>query len=167
MLSESSCISIAAVNGFALGGGLEIALGCDFIYGSEGSRYGLPEVSLGLIPGFGGTQRLARAIGARKAKELVTTGKHISVEEGLQIGLVNKITSEELLVDECLKTAKKITKNAYVAVSQSKFSIDNGSEMSINEALVLEKNMCAVAFGTQDRIEGMEAFIEKRKPNFS
>ncbi len=165
-LEVMDVVTIAAVNGFALGGGLELALGCDFIYASKNAKLGLPEVSLGLIPGFGGGPRLARAVGGRRAKEMILTGKPIRAEEAAAIGLVNKVVEPEELLDECLKVAKQILKNGFTAITQVKRSINYGAGMSLPDALELEKQACSVSFATADRAEGMAAFAEKRKPDF-
>lgn len=167
MLELASYPTIAAVNGYALGGGLELALSCDFIYASENARLGLPEVTLGIIPGFGGTQRLARAVGTRQAKELVMSGRMIKAEEALNLGLVNRVCAHDSLLKEACETAGALAKNPAVAVQQAKSVIDSGFDTSINEGLVLERNACAVCFATPDREEGMAAFVEKRQPQFA
>ncbi len=163
-LEDSTFFTIAAVNGFALGGGLELALACDFIYASPSAKLGLPEVTLGIIPGFGGTQRLARAVGTRQAKELVMSGRIISAETAFDIGLVNRICDN--LLEECRTTALEILSNSFVAVMQAKTVINHGSSVGLEAALNLEKQACAVTFATHDRYEGMNAFIEKRTPEF-
>jgi enoyl-CoA hydratase len=155
-------VVIAAVNGYALGGGLELALAADFIYAAEHAKLGLPEVSLGITPGFGGTQRFARTIGKAMAKELALSGRMISAAEAHSIGLINKVCTPETLLDECLKTARDIARHSPEAVLQTKRAIDVGTSMGLEESLVLERNMCAVAFATEGRIRGMDAFIEKR-----
>lgn len=167
-LEEMDKITIAAVNGYALGGGLEMALGCDFIYATNSAKLGLPEVSLGLIPGFGGTQRLCRTVGNRMAKELVMTGRMIDAQEALRIGLVNRLvdTPDELM-EAAKNTANEINKNAFSAVTQAKRAINSGSSMAQNEALEMEKQCCTVCFATDDRLEGMTAFLEKRPPQFA
>lgn len=165
-LETMPAVTIAAVNGFALGGGLELALACDFIYASEKAKLGLPEVSLGLIPGFGGTQRLARAIGTRRAKEMVFSAKIIKVDEALRMGIVNKICSPETLLDTCKELAQTIAKNSFFAVTQAKRAINFGSEAALDEGLELEKHACATSFATEDRSEGMRAFLDKRPAVF-
>jgi len=155
-------VVIAAVNGYALGGGLEMALAADFIYASSTAKFGLPEVSLGILPGFGGTQRLSRAVGKAMAKELILTGRIIPSSEALSIGLINKICDKEALIDNCLQTAKEITQHSFKAVLQAKQAIDTGLNMGLEESLILERNMCAVVFATEERKVGMDAFIEKR-----
>ncbi len=166
LLENSDLVTIAAVNGFALGGGLEMALSCDFIYASENARVGLPEVSLGLIPGFGGTQRLLRTIGTRRAKELIFTGKMISAAEGYEIDLINKVVPADALISECLAVAEAAAKNAPFAVTQAKRAINTGASLSMVDGLEVEKQACVAAFATSDRLEGMTAFLEKRKAEF-
>jgi enoyl-CoA hydratase len=166
LLERAPCLTIAAVNGFALGGGLEMALACDFIYASQRAKMGLPEVTLGLIPGFGGTYRLARAVGTRRAKELITTGRFINAEQAEQWGLVNKVCDPDSLLDEVMSVAKEANRNSFYAVRQAKDAINHGAHLPPTEALELEKNMCAVCFSTADRLEGMTAFVEKREPVF-
>jgi enoyl-CoA hydratase len=166
LLQNGPFATIAAVNGYALGGGLEMALACDFIYASKTAKLGCPEVTLGLIPGFGGTQRLARAVGERRAKELIMSGKIVDAEEAFRIGLVNKVVEPEKLLEQSIEIAGKITANSFFAVLQAKRAINFGYNLSLKEALELEKNMCAASFATHDRTEGMAAFVEKRKPDF-
>lgn len=167
MLETAPFATLAAVNGFALGGGLELALACDFIYASDRARLGLPEVTLGIIPGFGGTQRLARAAGSRQAKELVMSGKMISADEALRIGIVNRVCPHENLLEESRKTATAIAQNPLSATMQAKSVIVHGADMSLVDGLALERNACAVCFATPDREEGMQAFVEKRQPQFA
>ena len=167
LLENAPFVTIAAVNGYALGGGLEMALACDFIYCTEDAKLGLPEVSLGLIPGFGGTQRLARAVGTRKAKEWIMTGKRLNAEEALECGLVNKICQPDRLIFDCWDIAKKVLEHSFLSVSQVKNVINHGIHNSLSDALQLERNACAVCFASEDRLEGMTAFTEKRKPVFA
>lgn len=157
---------IAAVNGFALGGGTEIALACDFIYASENARFGLPEVTLGIFPGFGGTQRLPRLIGKGKAKELILTGKMITAQEAFQMGIVNKVVPHASLMEETKKVANQIAANGAVGVRLAKMVVDAGFNMDLAEACSLESYAFSLGFTTEDQKEGMTAFIEKRKPNF-
>jgi len=157
---------IAAVNGFALGGGLELALGCDFIYASENAKFGLPEVSLGLIPGFGGTVRLARAVGIRKAREMTYTGDLVSAQEALALGLVNKVVPQAELMNTVIKTINTILTRGPVAVAASKRSINQSYELDVDEAQKTEARYFADLFVTEDVREGTRAFIEKRKPAF-
>lgn len=166
-LEKAPFLTIAAVNGYALGGGLELALACDFIYASIPAQLGLPEVSLGLIPGFGGTQRLARAVGTRRAKELIMTGKPINAEQAAEIGLVNRVCPPGELLDQALETAYAVLKNSYAATTQAKHAINQGYNVGMTEALYLERNMFAVCFANPDSTEGMQAFMEKRKAAFA
>lgn len=157
---------IAAVNGFALGGGCELALGCDFIYASENAKFGLPEVSLGLIPGFGGTIRMARAIGQRRARELTYTGGMITAQEAQAMGLVNKVFSQAELMNGVMKTVEMILAKAPIAVGMAKRSINQGWDMDVEEAQRNEANIFAELFTTEDVKEGTSAFVEKRKAQF-
>ncbi len=157
---------IAAVNGFALGGGCELALGCDFIYASENAKFGLPEVSLGLIPGFGGTVRMARAVGQRRARELTFTGGMITAQEALSSGLVNKVVPQAELMPTVFKTVEQILAKAPVAVGAAKASINQAWDMDVEEAQKNEARIFADLFTTQDVKEGTSAFIEKRKAEF-
>jgi enoyl-CoA hydratase len=167
LIEKSPFVTIAAINGFALGGGLEIALGCDFIYASQTAQLGLPEVSLGLIPGFGGTQRLSRSIGTRRANEMIFTGEIISAETAQNIGLINKTFSQETLIENTTNTALKISNNSFFAIQQAKIAINNGYQIPINEACILEQQMFSVTFSSNNREEGINAFIEKRTPQFT
>lgn len=157
---------IAAVNGFALGGGCELALACDFIYASENAKFGLPEVSLGLIPGFAGTVRLSRAVGGRRAKELTYSGQMISAQEALDYGLVNKVVPAENLMAEVQKTVDQILAKAPIAVGAAKISINQAWDMDIDSAQKNEARIFAELFHTADVKEGTKAFMEKRKPQF-
>ncbi len=157
---------IAAINGFALGGGCELAMSCDIRIAGEKAKMGQPEVGLGIIPGFGGTQRLARIVGTAKAKELIYTGKTISADEAEKIGLVNKVVPQDELRDEVLKLAQKIVSSAQMAVRYSKTAINRGIETDIETGLAIEKDLFGLCFATQDQKEGMTAFIEKKKPEF-
>lgn len=160
-LESAPFLTIAAVNGYALGGGLEMALACDFIYASDKAKLGLPEVSLGIIPGFGGTQRLPRAIGTRLAKEMIMSGMILPAERARDIGIVNHVCKAETLLEDSLVTAGKITKNSYTAIIQAKSAINAGYHLGITEALELEKNMCAVCFATEERANKMLEFTER------
>lgn len=154
---------IAAVNGFALGGGCELSLSCDIRICSENALFGQPEVSLGITPGFGGTQRLARAIGIGKAKEMIYTASNIKAEEAFKIGLVNKVCLKEELIDEAKKIAKKIAKNAPIAVRSSKKAINDGISLNMDEAIIVEEKLFGGCFETEDQKNGMKAFLEKTK----
>lgn len=157
---------IAAVNGFALGGGLELALSCDFIIASSNAKLGLPECTLGLIPGFGGTVRLARKVGPQWAKQWTFTGDMISAEEALQVGLVNKVCSPGELPEVVQKLASTISKRAPLALTAIKQSINETYGRSVSEAMKIEREKFATLFASQDVKEGTTAFIEKRKPDF-
>lgn len=157
---------IAAVNGFALGGGLELALACDFIYASENAKFGLPECTLGLIPGFGGTVRLPRRIGPARARELAFTGGMISSSEALAIGLVNKVVPQADLMSVANATAKVICSRAPIAIEKIKQSIHQGMNENEEKANQREASLFGELFLTEDTTEGIRAFIEKRKPNF-
>lgn len=158
---------IAAVNGFALGGGCELALACDFIYASKNAKFGLPEVSLGLIPGFGGTVRMARAVGIRKARELVYTGEMISADEAYRLGLVSRVfeTAEDM-VTEAKKKMELIFSRGPLAVSCAKRTINRVYDMDIDAALKHEADNFSKLFQSDDVREGTQAFIESRKPVF-
>lgn len=158
--------TIAAVNGFALGGGCELALACDIRYASPNARFGQPEVGLGIIPGFGGTQRLARLVGAAKAKELIFSGMNVKAEEASTIGLVNKVIMEQSVLGAAKELAEKILKNAPLAVEKSKEVIDLGLEMNVDHAVQYEAEAFGNLFTTKDQKEGMSAFLDKRKAAF-
>jgi enoyl-CoA hydratase len=157
---------IAAVNGFALGGGMEVALACDFIYASENAKFGLPEVTLGVFPGFGGTQKLPRLIGKGKAKELILTGKMISAQEAYQMGIVNRVFPQASLMEETKKVAAQIAGNGAVGVRLAKMVTNAGYNMDLEKACSLESYAFGISFAAEDQKEGMTAFVEKRKPNF-
>jgi enoyl-CoA hydratase len=158
--------AIAAVNGFALGGGCELAMACDFIYASDKAKFGQPEVNLGVIPGFGGTQRLARRVGIGRARELCYTGDIIGAEEALRIGLVNGVVSPEALLPKAREVAKKIASKGPLAIAQCKRVIQAGADLPIERASELEAQAFALLFGTSDQREGMKAFLEKRAARF-
>jgi enoyl-CoA hydratase len=157
---------IAAVNGFALGGGTELALAADFIYASEQARFGLPEVTLGVFPGFGGTQRLSRLIGKARAKELVMTGRVITAREAFEMGLVNRVASPASLMEEVRATAGRIAENGAIAVRLAKMVMEAGFNLDLAEACSMESYAFSLCFSTEDQREGMSAFLEKRKPDF-
>jgi enoyl-CoA hydratase len=168
MFEEIRFPVIAAVNGFALGGGCEMALACDFIMSTDTAVFGLPEVSLGLIPGFGGTQRLAKIIGRNRAKEIIYTGRMIKADEALELGLtVASFESKEVLMNECVKMINKIARNSLHAVGVAKFTINRGVDINLEEGLRVEREMFGKVFESQDMKEGTTAFIEKRKPVFT
>jgi enoyl-CoA hydratase/3-hydroxyacyl-CoA dehydrogenase len=165
-IESSEKIVIAAVNGFALGGGCELALACDLVLASEKARFGFPEVGLGIHPGFGGTQRLPRLIGRNKAKELIFTGDIITAKEALEIGLVNKLVPSDTLLQEAKGLANKIASKAPIAIKLAKSAINKGLEISLEHGLAYELETASLAFSTKDKVEGMKAFLEKRKPEF-
>jgi len=157
---------IAAVNGFALGGGCELSMACDIRIASSKAKFGQPEVGLGITPGFGGTQRLARLVGIGMAKQLIYTGDIINAEEALRIGLVNKVVEPEQLIDEVKLLAKKIASNAPIAVKLSKTAINRGLQMDIDTALMYEAEIFGECFSTVDQKNGMRAFLEKAEKCF-
>ncbi|MDR3264708.1 MAG: enoyl-CoA hydratase/isomerase family protein [Synergistaceae bacterium] len=156
-------VTIAAVNGFALGGGCEISMACDIRIAAENAKFGQPEVGLGTIPGFGGTQRLPRLIGKGRAKELIFTGELIDANEAYRIGLANKVVPLAELLDKCKEMAKKIMANSSYAVSLAKAAINAGLDVDLNTGLKLEADLFGLTFATADKTEGMGAFVEKRK----
>ena len=154
---------IAAINGFALGGGCEISMSCDIRICSENAVFGQPEVGLGITPGFGGTQRLARIIGIGKAKEMIYAATNVKAEEANRIGLVNEVYPLEELMPAAKKLAGKIAKNAPIAVRACKKAINEGLDAVMDEAIVIEEKLFGSCFETEDQKEGMKAFLEKRK----
>lgn len=166
MLETSKKITIAVINGFALGGGCELAMSCDLIYASSKSKFGQPEVNLGVIPGFGGTQRLQRLVGIQKARELIYTGKIISADEAKTIGLVAQVFAPEELETQVSNLIEDITSKGSYALSQAKSALRLGQDMDLTRACQIEKELFAMCFSHSDREEGMSAFLEKRKPNF-
>jgi enoyl-CoA hydratase len=157
---------IAAVSGFALGGGCELALTCDMIIASETAQFGQPEIKIGVMPGAGGTQRLTRAIGKVRAMEMVLTGKFIDAEEALNYGLINKIVPVDFYLEEALKLALQIAEMSPIAVQLAKESVNRAFEAHLDEGLHFERKNFYLLFGTEDQKEGMNAFIEKRKAIF-
>jgi len=157
---------IAAINGYALGGGCELAMACDMRVASEKARMGIPEVTLGVFPGFGGTQRLPRLVGLGIAKELLATGRQVKADEAMRIGLVNKVVDPTELISYCLELAEQICKNSTSAISYGKQAMTMGTEMDMAHAMEMEANLFGVVFTTADQKEGMGAFLEKRKPSF-
>jgi enoyl-CoA hydratase len=157
---------IAAVNGFALGGGCELALACDFIYASDKAKLGQPEVNLGVIPGFGGTQRLARRVGEARARELCMTGDTLGAEEALRIGLVNAVVPHAELLPRVREVAKKIASKGPLAVAAVKRVVARGADVPLPTANELEATAFAALFGSHDQREGMKAFLEKRAARF-
>ena len=165
-LEELPVPVIALVNGYALGGGCELALACDWMIASERAVFGQPEVNLGITPGFGGTQRLARRIGRALTLEILSTGRQIKAEEALRIGLVNQIVAADALVATGLVQARLIAAKAPLAVRACKQAVRRGLDMDLANACALETSLFAQTFGTADRIEGMAAFLEKRPAQF-
>lgn len=157
---------IAAVNGFALGGGCELAMACDIRIASDKAKFGQPEVNLGIIPGYGGTQRLPRLVGKGAAKYLIFTGEIISAEEAFRIGLVDKVVAAGELMDTVVSVAKTIMSKGLIAVKMAKHAINNGLNMDLKSGIAYEAEAYTTTFGTEDRIEGMSAFLEKRQANF-
>ncbi len=168
MNAVASCAKpvIAAVNGFALGGGCELALACDIRICSENAKFGQPEVNLGVIPGFGGTQRLPRLVGTGHALELLLTGDMIDAQEACRIGLVNRVVPLDQLLDECFSIMKKISSKGPIAVKLCKEAVTSGLEMDITRACRYEADLFSVCFSSEDQKEGMKAFLEKRKAAF-
>jgi enoyl-CoA hydratase len=157
---------IACVNGFALGGGTEIAMACDFIYASEGAKFGQPEINLGIIPGFGGTQRLARLVGKGMAKELCMTGAMISAQEAKEIGLVNKVFPADTLWEKTTETAGILASKGRVSMRGLKQCIDRGYDQDLRTGCFMEADAFAMCMASPDGKEGMTAFLEKRAPEF-
>lgn len=157
---------IAAVSGFALGGGCELAMICDIIVASETAQFGQPEINIGIIPGAGGTQRLTRIVGKNKAMEMVLTGKFISAEQAHYYGLVNKIVPVEFYLSEAINMASLIAEKSPIAVQLAKECVLRAYEMPLQEALYFERKNFYMLFATEDQKEGMAAFVEKRKPDF-
>lgn len=157
---------IAAVNGFALGGGCELAMCCDFRIASTKAKFGQPEVGLGITPGFGGTQRLPRLVGAGMAKQLLYTADIIDATEALRVGLVNQVVEPEALMDEVRAIAKRIANKGQLAVRLTKAAANEGTQVDIDRAMSIEADAFGLCFATKDQKEGMTAFLEKRKANF-
>jgi len=164
LLEGSRLPVIAAVHGFALGGGLELALACDFIYAARGAKLGFPEVGLGVIPGMGGTQRLVHRIGPTRARELIYTGRVIDVEEAARLGLVNLITEPAELLSHARATAAEIATRAPLAISAAKRALRAAGDLALDDGLDLERRLFAALFATHDQKEGMRAFLDKRAP---
>lgn len=158
--------TIAAMNGYAFGGGMELALACDFRIGAEGAKMGLTETSLGIIPGAGGTQRLPRLIGQAKALELILTARVLSVHEAFSYGLLTKVVKREKLLTESLQFADTLLNNGPIALRQAKFAVKNGMDASLSTGLMIERKAYEITIPTEDRLEALQAFSEKRKPIF-
>jgi enoyl-CoA hydratase len=157
---------IAAVNGYALGGGFEVALACDIIYASEKARVGFPEVTLGILPGFGGTQRTAKLVGLAKAKELIFTGKVITAQEAYEMGLVNKVVPDDQLMATVQELAAKMIAAGPVGIRLAKLCVNKSLSQDIDTGLDFEAEAFGLCFGTEDQKEGMLAFLEKRTPTY-
>lgn len=166
-IEKCSVPVIAAINGFALGGGCELSLACDIRIASTKAKIGQPEVGLGITAGFGGTQRLPRTVGMGNAKKMLYTADHISAQEAYRIGLVSEVVEPEELMDKAIELAEKIAKNSKLAVMYTKQAINTGIQTDINSAMDIERSNFGLCFATEDQKEGMSAFLEKRKANFS
>lgn len=165
-LEQSTKPVIAAINGYAFGGGMELALGCDIRIASENARFAFPETGLGIIPGAGGTQRLARMIGVGRAKEMILAGRHLNAKEAQEFGLVMKVVPQEQLMEETKKLAQIMLEKAPLATAMAKRAIRASMDMNLQDGLDMEGLMAGVIFSTEDRMEGMRAFQEKRKPEY-
>jgi enoyl-CoA hydratase/carnithine racemase len=157
---------IAAVSGFALGGGCELALLCDMIVASESAEFGQPEITLGIIPGGGGTQRLARVMGKQRAMELVLTGRRIDAKEALRLGIVNMVTPKRKWLEEAVSLAQVVARRPPLAARLAKQAVQAADEMSLAAGLLHERRLYELSMATEDRVEGMQAFVEKRRPEF-
>jgi enoyl-CoA hydratase len=158
--------TIAAVNGFALGGGCELMMACDIVYAADSARIGQPEITLGIIPGAGGTQRLARLVGKQKAKELALTGEMLSAAEAKELHLISKVVPAAELMTEVQTLCEKLLSKGAIALRMAKEAIEFGSEADLAAGMEIEAKSWSVCFTTEDRAEGVKAFLEKRKPNF-
>ena len=165
-IENSRLIFIAAVNGFALGGGCETLMACDIAIAAKSAKIGQPEINLGVHPGFGGTQRLPRLVGRMKAKELILTGRNIDADEACKIGLVNMVVDDDKLMETSEKIAGKIASKSGIQTSFIKELINKGTDIDLNNACSLEVSYFSSSFSTHDQKEGMKAFVEKRKPVF-
>lgn len=167
LLETMRQVTIAAVNGYALGGGCELTLACDLRIAGENAQFALPEVGLGIIPGGGGTQRLSRLVGMGRAKELIFTGDQIDAREAYRIGLVNHVVPQKELMDTCRSLAKKIASKASFAVRLAKSAVNTSMNTDLTSGVEREIDLLGLAFSTRDKQEGMEAFLARRKPEFT
>ncbi|MGL5315365.1 MAG: enoyl-CoA hydratase-related protein [Peptostreptococcaceae bacterium] len=165
-IEESEKPIIAAVNGFCLGGGLELAMSCDIRIASKKAKFGQVEANLGILPGFGGSQRLSRIVGLGKAKELIYTADMIDAEKAYEINLVNKVVEDTNLLDECLEMAQKISSKGQLAIRYAKVALNKGYEVDIETGISMESHLFGLCFASEDQKEGMSAFLEKREANF-
>jgi enoyl-CoA hydratase/carnithine racemase len=157
---------VAAVSGYALGGGCELALACDMIVASDTAQFGQPEITLGIIPGGGGSQRLARAVGKQRAMELVLTGRRFDAETALQMGLVNRVAKKGRWLDEALELARTVAERPPIAARLAKQAVLTAEETGLSAGLAAERRLYELSMATEDRVEGMRAFLEKRQPRF-
>jgi enoyl-CoA hydratase len=165
-LEESPLVVIAAVNGFALGGGFELALACDLIVASEQAVFGFPETTIGLLPGWGGTQRIVRAVSPQRARELVFTGRRLDARDADKFGFVNSVVAPEALEQDALELAGRVLASSPTAVSHSKRALVQGARVSLDQGLVIEAETWLANLASPNRVEGLTAFLEKRPPNF-
>jgi enoyl-CoA hydratase/carnithine racemase len=165
-LELSDCVFVAAINGVAFGGGMELALACDLRVAAPVAELALTEVKIGIIPGGGGTQRLTRLLGPGRAKDLILTGRRLNAAEGFSFGVVNRLAPEGRLVETALALAEAVVENAPIAVATAKHAIDEGAGLELDDALRLELQKYEVVLKTEDRLEGLRAFAEKRPPTF-
>jgi enoyl-CoA hydratase/carnithine racemase len=166
-LAKTATPLVAAVSGFALGGGCELALHCDMIVASETAEFGQPEILLGIIPGAGGTQRLARTVGKQRAMELVLTGRRIDAHEAHRIGIVNQVTKKKEWLDTAIDLAELVARRPPIAARLGKQAVLAAEETALSAGLDYERRLYEIAMATEDRVEGMTAFIEKRRPDFT
>ena len=157
---------VGALSGFVLGGGLELAMSCDILVASETTQLGQPEIDIGVMPGGGGTQRLTRAVGKYKAMEMILTGRRIGAEEAKTLGLVSRVVPKEAYLVEAMKVAKEVSEKSPVAVKMAKMAVNKAFEMGLADAIDFERELFYLLFASEDKAEGMKAFMEKRKPEF-
>lgn len=165
-IEESPIVFIAAVGGFALGGGTELSLACDVILASDAATFGLPEVTIGLFPGWGGTQRLPRVVGIQRAKELIFSGRRIPADEALRIGLAVSVVPAEQLDTAAVAMAESFLANSPTAIQRAKVAVTQGTRVSLDQGLAIEAEAWIANLGSPNRVEGLSAFLEKRKPEF-